>query len=323
MLFETRAKIAPRHIVVYTVFYGDRQRSILNTPAPRKTNVSRGILSPKAAKRMREAIDWLNYTAKWKTVFVKDTQTNFRYKLNFITLTLPSKQIHNDTAIVKNCLSPFLETWCKRRKGLLYVWKAETQDNGNIHFHIVSNAFYHFLKLRHDWNYHIDKLDYVKRSGRTDPNSTDVHALNNKKDIGQYLTSYFSKKDTYTKVLKRYFKRYGKHHANKNNLVCNLPKNYFKHLKRRVSSAIWSASKALLNIKITSKRDDQSTGWKVLDYLAKNNLAIRADYCTIYPLELYAFEEIKEFKILADKELSNLFQIQESNRIKEIIHSLN
>lgn len=81
----------------------------------------------------------------------------------FITLTLPSVQIHEDKEITKIVLGNFLDR-C-RKLGLLtnYVWKAEKQKNGNIHYHILTDTYASFSTLQNIWFLALDKLDYVKK----------------------------------------------------------------------------------------------------------------------------------------------------------------
>ena len=81
----------------------------------------------------------------------------------FITLTLPSTQQHEDVEITKICFQSFLDR-C-RKLGLLsnYVWRAEKQKNGNIHYHILTDTFANYSLFRNLWLLAIDKLGYVKR----------------------------------------------------------------------------------------------------------------------------------------------------------------
>lgn len=209
-----------------------------------------------SATRLRNALEALIYTAKWKSLYIKSTKSYFRYKINFITLTLPSKQIHSDQEIQREVFSKFMEAWAKRRPGLLYVWKAECQDNGNVHFHVTSNAFYHYEKLRRDWNKAINKLGYVDRSGLDSPNSTDVHAVSKVKNLAGYMIKYLSKSDNYTRVLIRYHRRFKVQLRENPDSSFQLPTNYFKFIKRKVTSRLWGASKPLLASKFNFSMED-------------------------------------------------------------------
>ena len=264
-LYVVKASIKPRAIHVFCQDMEPNHSNYVGKHQFSGGTPYTGAPSKAAKARLLSSIDYLIYTAKWKTVFVKKTATKFRYKVNFITLTLPSAQIHNDKEIIKTILTPFLEAWQKRRVGLLYVWKAEVQDNGNIHFHILSNSFYHYLRLKRDWNRAVNKLGYVDRSTSADPNSTDVHALGGKKDLGLYLASYMSKKDIYKKSLKRYHKRYGKRLLSTKSNSFLLPKNYLKNIKRKLDCRTWSASAALKGIKVIVDKNTKEVAWRMVD----------------------------------------------------------
>jgi hypothetical protein len=153
-------------------------------------------------------------------------------KPNFVTLTLSSKQIHSDNEITTQCLHYFL-TACKRRwKVDLYLWRAEKQANGNLHFHIIFNRFIPWGDMRELWNNCQNRLGYVDRYRRNqklwhrdgfkyrpelakkwtrkkqyaaylqgcrsdwnNPNSTDVHYMRRVGNLRVYLTTYLKKSD--------------------------------------------------------------------------------------------------------------------------------
>lgn len=321
-MFETKALIRPSSIVVYNQYVGERRNKLLPILTARAVNAGNGLLSVNASRRFRLCIENLIYTATYKTVFVRSTEKYFRYKCNFVTLTLPSLQVHTDAEIVRLVLSPFLEAWQKRRPGFLYVWKAEVQDNGNIHFHLTTNSFIHYDKLRMRWNKAINKLGYVDRSTSPDPNSTDVHAVSNIKNLAAYMVSYMNKKDLYTKPLKRYFKTYGKRLKDENRTVCHLPKNYFNRLKRRVSCAVWGASKCLSNkgAKVDYLDAEHRIAWKVLERLKDD--AIQKDYVYIYPLEFDALKALTTFNKAYMDHFKKLVSIQDRVSKYEVIETL-
>lgn len=319
-LFLPSVSISSRSVVLYDSYQGERRTSskVFNPYLRSKANT----ISKVTRKRLVLAINTLIDTAKYKTVFVAATQTYFRYKINFITLTLPSVQIHTDSQIVKECLSKFLEAWSKRRKGLLYVWKAETQDNGNLHFHITSNAFYHWKKLQTDWNRYINKLGYVDRAKSDTPNSTDVHSVSNVKNLSAYLASYVGKKDLYQKVLKRYHKIYDKYHKISTSPVCKLPKNYFKKLKRKVTCPLWSASKVLLKSKISIHRNHPDIQ-KDMEYLRENkHHGFVSDYCLAFNFADSIKGKLPELYKAFATHFKELIQKQSESVIAETIETL-
>ena len=110
----------------------------------------------------------------------------------FVTLTLPSKQIHSDKLINK-CLSRFLENLQQSNKIKNYIWRAESQSNGNIHYHILCDKSIDKDYIRERWNSQVNKLGYVDRSVSDNPNSTDIHGLSKVKNVVSYIQKYVTK----------------------------------------------------------------------------------------------------------------------------------
>lgn len=209
-------------------------------------------LSQHSVKRLRRAINFMIYTTQEKEITGKKIITksqNFtteyekgttyqkpvKHKLSMITLTLPSKQIHDDETIKSKCLNQFLIEIRKSFKVQDYIWKAEKQENTNIHFHILINRYIHHVKIKTIWNRIINKIGYVdtfaknqriyfengfrmsenphdkrteakqraayekgKNENWLNPNSTDIHALYKVRNAGAYLTKYLAKGVTKT-----------------------------------------------------------------------------------------------------------------------------
>ncbi len=161
---------------------------------------SHGLVSDKGNRNINLAIDWMVLLSKEKTELNQSITTSksfYKWKLNFVTLTLSSKQRHSDKFLKKKLLGSFLD-YLRKKKGIKnYVWRAESQANGNIHFHIITDTFLPWQQLRDVWNNIQEKLGYVsefkKKFNHSNPNSTDVHSLIKIKNIGAYLSKYCSK----------------------------------------------------------------------------------------------------------------------------------
>lgn len=94
---------------------------------------------------------------------VRTTKGEYKTHLcTFITLTLPSEQVHTDQVITKKVLGKFLDK-C-RKLGLLsnYVWRAEKQKNGSIHYHILTDTFASFSLFRRIWYSALRELGYMQ-----------------------------------------------------------------------------------------------------------------------------------------------------------------
>jgi hypothetical protein len=158
---------------------------------------SEGKVSNQAKRKISKAIEYLVTVSKEKKVLNRLTDKIVVVKLSFLTLTLPSKQIHTDKEIINTCLNSFLNEVRKYHSVHNYIWRAELQKNGNIHFHLLSDAFIPWWDARNRWNRIVNKLGYVDRftakHGHTTPNSTDIHSTRKIKNIQTYLCKYMVK----------------------------------------------------------------------------------------------------------------------------------
>lgn len=120
-----------------------------------------GSLSANSSKKIRKILSFLVYLSHIVPQPLETQALPYVFKLNLITLTLPSTQIHSDQYLKRHALQPFLD-YMKRNHDLsLYFWKAEIQDNGNIHFHITSNTWIHWSIIQNVWNRIMDTLGYI------------------------------------------------------------------------------------------------------------------------------------------------------------------
>lgn len=113
--------------------------------------------------------------------------------LSFITLTLASEQQHPDNQIKRDCLQPFLASLKRKCNMYRYLWVAELQKNGNIHFHIVTPSYIRKEEIRSLWNYHQNSLGYVDRSRYASPPSTQIEACRSIQSTGLYISKYLTK----------------------------------------------------------------------------------------------------------------------------------
>lgn len=156
-----------------------------------------GVVSYSARKQINTAIDWLLLLAKDKTTLNHATKTFYKWKVSFVTLTLAAKQCHSDNEIKAKLLNQFLIE-CKRTYGTKnYLWRAEAQKNGNIHFHIIFDKFIPWKEIRDRWNRIQNKLGYVDRFQEKfkhrNPNGTDVHSVIKVSNLAAYFSKYLTK----------------------------------------------------------------------------------------------------------------------------------
>jgi len=157
-----------------------------------------GDITPHAKRRLKRAIECLYMITPQIKIFNRSIGKTTKFRLSHLTLTLSSPQgDYSDKDVNKFLLQPFLRN-CKRKLGLKnYVWKAETQVNGNIHYHIISDMYADYDKLRLYWNNVQNTFRYIDefeaRNGHRDPNSTDIHYVRNDSQLAAYLMKYIAK----------------------------------------------------------------------------------------------------------------------------------
>lgn len=191
-----------RRLLMYSLpafEYSRKGHNILHLTSPEKLKAyTSGTLTAGAAKRLKNALELLVDISPQQKFRRPSDMKEFTFKLTFATLTLPSPQGDvTDTQIVKESLAPMLQGM-RRRWGMKhYVWRAEKQKNGNLHFHITTNRYIPYDELRNQWNRYINRLGFVDRfydkHGHRHPNSTDIHSVRKVRDIAAYMVKYMSK----------------------------------------------------------------------------------------------------------------------------------
>lgn len=157
-----------------------------------------GVMTFGAKKRLTKAVSLLVQSSKMREIKNPVTGKYQSFKLSFITLTIPECNIKPDAKFCnKHLLEPFLRTM-RRKYGLKnYVWKLELQKNGMVHYHITSNMFILHSDIKSEWNNILRRsdllLDYKARTGKDDPNSTDIKSVKNVKNLEAYLVKYVTK----------------------------------------------------------------------------------------------------------------------------------
>ena len=160
-------------------------------------NAHNGFMSAKARKRIECALSWLLYMAKPKWAVSARTGKKFLFTINFVTLTLPAVQVHSDQEITKRCLGNLLDILSKKLQLKNYLWRAEAQANGNIHFHLTTDIYIPHADLRKWWNQSLELLGYVSsfelKHKHRNPNSVDVHSVKHVRRLSSYLSKYMAK----------------------------------------------------------------------------------------------------------------------------------
>lgn len=195
-------KIQPGLLLHYTILDPPpprRQEERANRIRTAKANqLYTGLLSASAKKRLTKAVNLLVAIARPKKALHFQSKKEFTFRINFVTLTLPAPQAEiSDRQLKEKCLKRWLEFWKDKLPGLSYVWRAERQENGNLHFHLITDQYIFFKDLRDTWNKSLSQFHFIDEFQRQHrhrhPNSTDVHAVRKIRDLGAYIAKYMSK----------------------------------------------------------------------------------------------------------------------------------
>jgi hypothetical protein len=172
----------------------------------RSRQVYTGQVTNGAKKRIKKAIQTLVAISKPQVVYVPQFEYDVRFRLTFITLTLPSEQGNiTDKQIISGPLQKFLRE-SNRKNGMKhYIWKAERQKNGNIHFHITTNVFIHYQVVQDRWNNEMKNIglmeNFTSKFGHSNPHSTEIKAVRRIDQIERYLQKYYMKTNQYDEII--------------------------------------------------------------------------------------------------------------------------
>lgn len=209
---EKRLQIRSQKLIAYTKFTGYHFR----TEAQRKSaalleRYSRneheesvktysGEMKAGSRKRLIKAIENLVRTVNDRKTFVHNPETGKQmpFRLAFTTLTIhsPERDIDGKEAY-KTVLAPMLQ-WLRRSHNVyLYIWKAELQERGQLHYHLLLGSFIPKDALRAKWNKlqkeagYLD--EYFDAFGDYDAPSTEIKNTIEKADLAGYLIKEISK----------------------------------------------------------------------------------------------------------------------------------
>ena len=205
-IVEHALRIHPDNLIMFPLFHYTNYTPFRsnNSLYNLQSNFNHNTLSPQAKRKMTKSVKYMLYTASEKKAYNNKTKSNFTFKVNMITVTLSSKQVHSDQEIKSKLLNQLLVELKSRYHLKNYIWKSECQRNGNIHFHILSDIFIPWNELQNLWNRIQNKLNYVDNAsysaGVKNPNSTDVHSLRKINNIVAYCTKYMLKDSKHNRV---------------------------------------------------------------------------------------------------------------------------
>lgn len=237
-------KLSPNQITFYHEYPNSRRGgtncdlsyySVDNEDSPaleeNQKRTHEGTLSETARKNLLRCTERFVYFNKIANERKRRAKKKGKRSLKFITLTLSARQIHTDNEIRNKLLNQFLTELREKYSLRNYIWKAEKQENGNLHFHIMVDIYIHYREIREIWNRIQNKLGYIDRYKATyekltfddyyflmirkgspdsmneikakferakknnfeDPPSTEIRQVEKVRSIHSYFAKYFSK----------------------------------------------------------------------------------------------------------------------------------
>ena len=212
--------------------------------------------------------------------------------VTFVTLTIPQNQKHTDKVLVKTLID-FIDHIKKVKNTQIinkvdtkiellrlenYVWRAETTERGNIHFHLLFDTYVNHVTLKRVWAGYLEKkLGYTNAE-----NAANIHNLKSVKDVVCYITKYMTKEplnDECTKLLKE-------RKISRNDLD-----NYDDNVKYRrpVLYQSWGSSKSLKKLSAPT-----FSGSEIRDFDELKNMCVEVvlndeikDYVKVYKGKIY------------------------------------
>lgn len=220
-----------------------------------------------------KAFKWANSVAQQKKIVeISQVFTNAilsRYSgrgrfsertVGLVTFTLTGPQNHTDKKIIRDFQKIIdhlrrVKNWVIDENGKTtrvealpienYIWRAETQENGNIHFHLLIDSFFNMHTLKKIWNKWLEKNGYPPAV-----NSVRVDSLKDVRNRVAYITKYMSKpplRNEYKKMPRR--------------LLDEIPND--EKYRRPIIGKTWGCSEKLLKYSKYQRFYENDISWLV------------------------------------------------------------
>lgn len=176
-----------------------RGRNLCNVNSQVIKKAYSGEVTQGARKRIAIAVNLMLLSTPWRKFFNPILKKEVSHRLSFITLTIScSDRLLSASEAYTMLLKPFLQWLTITAGAKKYIWKAELQKRGQIHYHVTTDLWLNYTILKEKWNYLQKKngllKEYFETKGHFQPNSTDIRSVKNLTNIEAYLTKYLAKK---------------------------------------------------------------------------------------------------------------------------------
>jgi hypothetical protein len=204
MLYNTcYLQVRPGKIVKYSFaeFRSEKQKEIGEKLNNSNTVNYNGEISVAGQRRLKKKLEIWYEGIKVFNSSKEHVIQHTKKEMVFLTVTLPASQQHSDLEIKREILKPFMRILREKFNTINYIWKAESQANGNIHFHIVIDVYIEKKIVTEIWNKCCESLSYVSRFeikfNHRNPPSTEIHMVKDFRTAMIYFQKYIVKSSEY------------------------------------------------------------------------------------------------------------------------------
>lgn len=260
----------------------EEEEEILNDETtPKASTMPSGFMNPRIRKQIRRIVyNWIDCIKPEHNGSIN----SYYSKPVFITLTLPSIQQHTDQDLHRKALGKFLIYMKRKGYCVNFLWRAERQKNGNLHYHILTDTYIDHKLIKDVWNDIMNNLGYIdqyklnqlEKAGHLNlisnevlnnikdihlleshrkklleeipmPNSTDIHHLKSIKNAAAYITKYLNK-STFADEVRNVNTLQNTSMINKDQADMMRAKLVTINKKEQIQGRVWGSSKALKNL---------------------------------------------------------------------------
>jgi hypothetical protein len=164
----------------------------------------KGIIQKPGIRKIQKRLDvWQKAMNVYNSNLAPGRQAE-KKQFVMITLTLPAKQKDTDEMVKLKILKPFIQSLIRYYHIQNWIWKAEKQINGNIHFHVVIDQYIPYAVLYSIHQSNLTRTGYItdfeKRNKGTKAPHTCVTGQKNMKSPINYILKYITKNESKEKV---------------------------------------------------------------------------------------------------------------------------
>lgn len=158
-----------------------------------------GKLSERSVRKIKNLVNTWNDNVYNYNLDMQRRGLRKRKRMVMITLTLSEDTDQPDNEIKRRMLNTFLTNTRRQYPGFLYLWRAERQKNGRLHFHIITDKYIPKKFVAKTWNDAQESFfqrEWINKDAREAAwPSTKVEAIRDLTDGLMYLVKYVSKED--------------------------------------------------------------------------------------------------------------------------------